>query len=146
MGTKTLKILTDFSEYPGIRYSTQCEKSGEEFYHECLNGKFTSAYRNNEVLCVDLDGSAGYPPSFLDEAFGNLIYDFSLEIVVKHINIISNDEPDLKDYITNKIFPSWQERRNSNKEPKKTKLHNKWFRISKDKLEEEVWIKQITEV
>lgn len=33
------------------------------------------------MLLVDLDGTSGYPSSFLDEAFGELVYDFSLEEV-----------------------------------------------------------------
>ena len=33
-------------------------------------------------LQVVLDGTAGYAPSFLDEAFGNLVYDFGLKAKV----------------------------------------------------------------
>lgn len=74
-----------FTEYPGPRYKDQGEFSGEEFYVTMLNEKFYTCYKENSLLVIYLDGTAGYPSSFLDEAFGELIYDFSKKIVQKHL-------------------------------------------------------------
>ena len=86
----TINIKKDFSMYPGLRHHSISDNSGEDFYHTLLNLKFKEVYENASVLTVILDGTEGYAPSFLDEAFGNLIYDFSIEIVKKHINKYMN--------------------------------------------------------
>ena len=106
-----LKILKDFTEYPGLRHCSISDNSGEEFYHRVLNKAFKEAYEQNEKLIVDLDDTAGYAPSFLDEAFGNLVFDFSREIVSKNLELISNQEPLWKDMIKNETFNQWEERR-----------------------------------
>ena len=83
-----LRVI-DFTEYPGPRYQRQGDFSGEEFYVKKLNSAFTQAYREEKKLEVYLDGTAGYPSSFLDESFGELVYDFTLEIVKKRLLIIT---------------------------------------------------------
>ena len=89
-----LKISTDFSDTPGARYYTDGDNSGEEFYDKILNKQFQSALDDNTKLTIDLDGTEGYATSFLDEAFVRLVKDFGKEIVLKHIKIISMEEPD----------------------------------------------------
>ena len=71
-------FVKDFSEYPGLRHCSISDDSGEEFYHEILNYKFKECFERDETLIVNIDYTAGYAPSFLDEAFGNLVFDFSL--------------------------------------------------------------------
>ena len=77
------KIITievkDFDEYTGPRYVTQGDSSGEEFYHRVLNENFAEAFKTDSILIVDLDNTAGFLSSFLDEAFGSLVYDFGAE-------------------------------------------------------------------
>ncbi|MFR9498211.1 MAG: STAS-like domain-containing protein [Rikenellaceae bacterium] len=106
-----IRVLTDFSEYPGPRYIAQGKSSGEMFYYEKLNPSFAESVKSGDKLTVVLDGTAGYASSFLDEAFGNLVYDFTLDVVKKHIGIISNDEPHWIDMISNKTFNEWEDRR-----------------------------------
>lgn len=112
-----LRVL-DFTEYPGPRYCEQGTNSGEEFYHTKLNFEFKNSLENNAKLTVDLDKTAGYASSFLDEAFGNLVYDFSLEKVKNNIEIISNEEKDWITMIFDMVMPDWEKRRIENKSPK----------------------------
>ncbi|MGN6601472.1 MAG: STAS-like domain-containing protein [Ginsengibacter sp.] len=140
MGTATIKLIVrEYSEYPGPRYCDQGDCSGEDFYHTILNTAFAESYKKNQKLLIDLDGTAGYASSFLDEAFGNLVYDFSLENVKTKIEIISNQEPDWIDMITNDVFIDWEERRKNKEAPKKTVDHPAWYRIQDKELIKEKW-------
>jgi len=136
---KTIKILTDFNEYPGLRNCSISENSGELFYHKILNGQFAEAFRTNNKLVVDLDGTGGYASSFLDEAFGNLVYDFTLEIVNNILEIISLEEPHWKSMIEEETFKQWETRRLNNQAPKVTASHDSWFRNVGGKLVEDIW-------
>lgn len=133
-------IIAEYSEYPGPRYSVQGESSGEEFYHKILNKAFYDAYNEEEVLTVILDGTAGYASSFLDEAFGNLVYDFSLSVVKDYLHIISLEEPDWKEMIINESFVEWEKRRKQNSPPRKTSEHSAWFRLQDNELISNVWL------
>lgn len=131
--------IKDFSEYPGLRHCSISEKSGEEFYHSILNNSFKEAYEKNEKLIINIDGTAGYASSFLDEAFGNLVFDFSLDKIKKNIEIISNEEPHWKNMIEEQTYQQWEQRRIKNEEPVVTKLHEKWFRLVNNKIQSKVW-------
>lgn len=137
--SKLIIKIVDFTKYPGPRYSSQGEFSGEEFYHKILNPDFVNALKENRKLQVVLDGTAGYASSFLDEAFGNLIFDFSLHKVEPIIEIISEQEPDWKTMIFNDVFIDWEKRRNDNSKPKKTVEHPEWYRFINDSLEIGIW-------
>jgi hypothetical protein len=141
MEPKEYKLLiAEYSEYPGPRYCNQGSFSGEHFYHTALNESFGNAFLGDAILTIDLDGTAGYASSFLDEAFGSLIFDFSLAIVKDHLRIISKQEPDWKDLIENTIFSDWEERRRKNEPPKITQSHTEWFRVLNGNLEKGIWI------
>jgi len=120
---RIISIKQEFSPYTGLRHSNVSEKSGEEFYHDILNKEFKLSIDNKEKLTVDLDGIRGYSPSFIDEAFGNLIYDFGLELVKKHLVIKSDDKPFWKQSIERETFPLWEQRRLNSQAPKKTVSH-----------------------
>ncbi len=122
--------IKDFSEYPGLRHCSISDDSGELFYHKVLNNAFKNAYEKKEVLNVILDYTAGYAPSFLDEAFGNLVYDFGEDNVIQYLEITSEEEPDLKKLIIDETYPQWEKRRLSKESPRKTKDHNPWFQLS----------------
>ncbi len=137
----SLSILHDFSEYTGLRYCSISENSGEEFYHEILNKAFYDAISNDVKLTIDLDNTAGYSPSFIDEAFGNLIYDFSLELVKNNLVIISLQEPHWLEMLTNETYKLWEERRQKKSFPKITKDHNAWYRrTAEGKFECKKWL------
>lgn len=107
---KTYRII-DFTEYPGPRYRSQGNHSGEEFYWSILKGLFEEINESNGKLIIDLDGTAGYASSFLDEAFGNLAYDFGERAVLDHIEIVSHDEPDWNDIILKETIPEWHKKK-----------------------------------
>lgn len=134
-----IKVL-DFTEYPGPRYNEQGKNSGEDFYHLMLNESFANSLRDNKSLTVDLDRTAGYASSFLDEAFGNLVFDFTLDVVKNNLKIISNQEKDWIIMIFDKVLVDWETRRLENSIPKKTTEHSPWFRYINSKLEKDKWL------
>lgn len=131
---RTINVL-DFSEFPGLRHCDISDDSGEEFYHKILNKEFKESFEKKESLCVNLDNTSGYAPSFLDEAFGNLVYDFGIKVVKEYLKIISEQEPDLKDLLLNETYPQWESRRLKQEKPKKTEKHQTWYRLIENKLE-----------
>ncbi|MEQ9304597.1 MAG: STAS-like domain-containing protein [Marinoscillum sp.] len=121
--------IIDYTEYPGPRYRQQGVDSGEAFYEDKLKGLFEEVLRKSEIsktkitLEVNLDNTAGYASSFLDEAFGNLSYDFGADIVKAHLRIVSEQEPDWVDVIMDETIPEWQEKKNLGT-PRKPKFAN----------------------
>lgn len=134
-----IKILNDFSEFPALRHCNISANSGEQFYHEVLNTKFAEAFSKKEMLSVVLDETAGYASSFLDEAFGNLVFDFTLEVVAKNVEIISIQEPHWKKMIIEQTYPQWESRRKSKQIPVVTETHKPWFRLINGQLQQNVW-------
>lgn len=129
-----VSIAKDFDKYPGLRtYDISREKSGEYFYHQILNEKFYEALTTNKKLVVNLDGTAGYPPSFIDEAFGRLVYDFGADLVKCHLEIISDEEPIWRDAIFGKTLTNWTERKAESRAPQITEEYSRapWWHISK---------------
>jgi hypothetical protein len=135
----TLSVLENFSEFPALRHCNISDNSGEDFYHKVLNSAFKEAYEKGEKLRVNLDNTAGYASSFLDEAFGNLVFDFTLEIIKKNVEIISDQEPHWKEMIENQTYNQWESRRIEKKNPKVTKEHEAWFRLENNTLKAQVW-------
>jgi hypothetical protein len=68
-----LSVARDFSRTPGARYQSEGDFSGELFRKELLVPAVRRAILEKRKLTVDLDGTAGYATSFLEEAFGGLI-------------------------------------------------------------------------
>lgn len=136
---KTIHIVTDFSEFPGLRNCDISENSGEEFYHRILNPAFAKAWQDRSKLLINLDNTAGYASSFLDEAFGNLVYDFSLAVVQGGVEIVSNDEPHWKKMIADQTYKEWERRRKNGEKPKVTKVHEAWHRLVDAELICKVW-------
>jgi hypothetical protein len=108
---KVIKVL-DFSEYPGPRYISQGLDSGELFYEEVLKDSFNEAVEKKIDIVVDLDYTAGYSPSFIDEVFGNLVYDFDWIEIENRLKIKSDQEPDWNQVILEKVFPQWRKKKN----------------------------------
>jgi len=127
---KNIIVIADYSISPGPRYCYQGDDSGEDFYHKVLNKQFKNSAQNGIALIVNLDGPDGYASSFLDEAFGNLVYDFGLSNVKKYIKIISNEEPEWIDMLENETYIQWEQRRKDSQDPKKTIEHSAWWRYN----------------
>ena len=98
-----LKFTKDFSPYPGGRSRSTGDNSAEEFYEEVLRGKFLEAKESDKKLEIDLDGSAGYAGSFLDEAFGRLGHEFKFDECKNRLEFITTEEPYLEEDILGSI-------------------------------------------
>lgn len=137
----TINILNDYNEYPGLRNCNVSDFSGEDFYHKKLNKAFKKAYDSNDKLTIDLDNTGGFASSFLDEAFGNLVYDFTLAEVKKRVVIISDDEPHWKKMIEEKSYEQWEQRRKNDDVPIVSELHEDWYRLVDGKMILNQWEK-----
>ena len=94
-----INVSKDFSDVLGGRYYTDGKYSGQEFYETILKDKFLQAIKNKEKLEINLDGTFGYPSSFIDESFGKLARDFGEKIVQTNLIFISEDQPSLENVI-----------------------------------------------
>ncbi len=116
---KILIRVIDFTEYPGVRYKHQGNNdTGEDFYFEKIKSSFEMAIKQNKSLEVDLDGTAGYASSFLDESFGNLVYDFPFNEVTNRLKIKSDEEPDWIEIIFEETLIEWKKKKDHN-QPRK---------------------------
>lgn len=94
-----LSIARDFSEIPGPRWRIEGPKSGEEFYETVLLPRFQRALESQKKLFVDLDDTAGYATSFLEESFGNLSIRYGAQTVLNSLILKSDDEAFLTEEI-----------------------------------------------
>lgn len=96
---KIINIAKDFSDSPGARYYDDGDFSGQEFRETILLKYFDSF----DEIEINLDGTEGYATSFLEESFGGLARLKGIDLVLKKIKFISEEEPDLieeiKEYI-----------------------------------------------
>jgi hypothetical protein len=94
-----LHIAAEFAITPGPRKRVEGEHSGEEFLQEYLRPRFLTAKNAGIPLNVNLDGAAGYPTSFLEEAFGGLAREFGAAEVTSVLELTCEDEPYIADDI-----------------------------------------------
>lgn len=126
--------VKDFSTSPGPRYVKQGDASGELFYHQKLNPSFIQVVNSDKKIIVNLDGVDGYMSSFLDEAFGNLIFDFGMDMIKDKISFISTEEPEWIDMLIEDTYPEWEKRRKKKAFPKITQVHSDWKRLENGEL------------
>ncbi len=88
-----IHVAHDFSDTPGPRKEVEGPHSGEAFRTKVLAPAFQRARSEQQKLHVDLDGCAGFPTSFLEEAFGGLARQFGAQEVDTNLTFTSNDEP-----------------------------------------------------
>lgn len=110
-----LSVAKDFTKTPGFRYETQSPGiSGELFRMSKLLVSYEQAVKNNDKLEVNLDGTAGYLTSFLEEAFGGLQRYYrengDNRNILESITIVSDDEPhwksDIERYVQRELEKS----------------------------------------
>ena len=94
-----LKVATEFSEIPGPRKESEGTFSGEAFLKNYLRPRYLRAVKEGCPLLVDLDNVAGYPTSFLEEAFGGLAREFGPSPVEATLVLSCYDEPYISDEI-----------------------------------------------
>lgn len=100
-------IAQNYTLTPGPRYRDEGQNSGEDFRKKVLTGLVKKAIQTGEKLIIDLDGTEGYGPSFLEESFGGLIrvegIDYSA--LMKVLEIKSDEEPKYKKRILEQYLP-----------------------------------------
>lgn len=94
-----IKISDIFSVTPGARYESEGPDSGEKFRKEILLPNYIKAREEGEILTVDMDDCYGFATSFLEESFGGLVRELKEKGILRHINIISNDDKTVEDLI-----------------------------------------------
>ena len=102
MAEKIINIAADFSKTPGGRYLTDGPASGEDFRERLL----IPALKDNQTVIVELDGTRGYPSSFLEEAFGGLVRkldlsqaEFAKKVHLKASSAFSIYVQDIENYV-----------------------------------------------
>ena len=73
MVTSTIDIARDFSKFPGGRVEADGPFSGTRFLENLLIPAVMKAKAASGRVVIRIDGVAGLPASFLDEAFGGLV-------------------------------------------------------------------------
>lgn len=66
-----IDVVRDFGHAPAGRHRADGPRTGEHFREELLLPRLRA--KDDDRLIVILDGAAGYPGSFLEEAFGGLV-------------------------------------------------------------------------
>lgn len=64
-----VSVARDFHKYPGGRYPKHGKGNGEDFREEHI----LPFLKDGQKVVVVFDHAAGFPASFLDEAFGGLV-------------------------------------------------------------------------
>lgn len=121
--------ISDFTQDPGPRYIRQDLEgemtSGEAFYINILNKEFKECYENKQKLILCLDGVSGYPSSFLDEAIGELVYDFRLENVERLLEFETRMYKKRVSQVKEETYIQWEKRRIQKEEVSHSKNINK---------------------
>ena len=91
-----INVARDFTSTPGGRVRSDGDFSAEEFFDGHLNPAFRRA-RSDEKVVIEMDGTAGYAGSFIDEAFGRLARAYPQD--VRRQLIIRTTSEDLREEI-----------------------------------------------
>jgi hypothetical protein len=95
----TYNVSKEFSRHPGGRDKSDGPFSGEEFRDTIL----VPFLKKGNSITLEMDGTRGFPPSFLEETFGGLIrLGYTREELAEKITIVTLDST-LKKEITNYI-------------------------------------------
>ena len=99
-----VNIATEYSKTLGGRWIRLGEYSGEDFYKKILEPKYLAADRSGEKLLIELDGTTGYPSSFLDQSFGELARVYGVNKVRETIQFSAQVFAWVVDYINREIW------------------------------------------
>lgn len=101
---KKFNIAEEYTITPGPRLVRHGKYSGEDFRNRVLYNLVEECINSNEKLEINLDGTYGYPSSFLEESFGGLIRaGLKKEKVLDVLSFVSTDQEELPDKIINYI-------------------------------------------
>jgi hypothetical protein len=86
-----INISKDYSSTPGARYKKDGPFSGEDFREKMLEPLFIDEKDQSKIEIV-LDGSEGYPTSFLEEAFGGLARKYGIDRCLNRLVFITEED------------------------------------------------------
>lgn len=94
----TINIAQDYTPYLGGRYEEDGDGNGTTFRKKFLVPVLTDT--GSAQIEIVLDGVAGYPSSFLEEAFGGLVREegFSAEQLLKKLVFVTQ-KPGFKRFV-----------------------------------------------
>lgn len=99
--TTVLSVSKQFSRFPAGRFKADGPYSGEAFRERFL----IPAIKQKQKIVVDLDGTAGFGSSFLEEAFGGTVRaGWKAEDVLSLLELRCSDESvveEVVEYIKN---------------------------------------------
>jgi hypothetical protein len=104
IATTIIDIGKDFSRYPAGRYETDGPFNGELFRAKFL----VPVLNNNKRITIELDGTAGYGSSFLEEAFGGLVRLGYSSRQIKTAITLHSEDPSLLEEIEEYILDAEQ--------------------------------------
>jgi hypothetical protein len=90
----TINIAKDYTPYVGGRYEADGEGNGTTFRKDFLVPVLREVLQSSgRPAVIILDGAAGYPSSFLEEAFGGLVRKegFSAEEVLRSFEFVASE-------------------------------------------------------
>ena len=96
-----VNIAKDFTLYPGARYRSDGDFSGQQFYEDIIKPKLLEIWeQNNSKLRINLDGTYGYASSFLSEVSIRIVKDFeNKQKILRKICFVSENDPLIVDAI-----------------------------------------------
>lgn len=94
---RKIEIAKQYTRFPGGRYPEDGEGNGTTFRVKFL----LPIIQAGDTAEVVLDGAAGYPSSFLDEAFAGLVREegFTPDQVLKTFRFVA-DQPGFKRFVS----------------------------------------------
>jgi|1048.fasta_scaffold29970_2 hypothetical protein len=106
-----ISVLKHFSPTPGPRYIHEGKFSGELFRKNVLYPRVSEAIEKNIPFEVNLDKTAGYGTSFLEESFGGLIrmHKLSYDKIMHLMTLISKEEDYLIDDVNEYLKDAYEE-------------------------------------
>ena len=91
---RVIRVAEEFSKTPGARKKSEGPFSGEEFRELFLVPALVHTHHKLTIE-IQLDGSAGYAGSFIEEAFGGLARMYGANHVLQRMAFISQEDPEL---------------------------------------------------
>jgi hypothetical protein len=100
-----VSVAKDFNAVPGGRFPWEGPNSGQEFRENVLRQRYDDALNHRAQLIVELDGTAGYASSFLEEAFGGLVRKRHADKgdLLSRLVVVSRDQPKWVNRVTRYI-------------------------------------------
>jgi|TARA_R100000501_G_C2629154_1_gene123687 hypothetical protein len=114
-----INVRKDFSKAPGPRYKEEGKNSGELLRETILAPQLRKALESGSKLIIDLDGTAGFGTSFLEESFGGLIREdkFNYKDIKNIIEFISKEDPYLIEEIEEYLLDAKEEAQENRQAP-----------------------------